>query len=99
MFRLASLTLGALLLLGLLTTVSAGTAGCGKTPTLKSGTQTITINNKQRRWIIRIPDNYNNTQPYKLIFGLHWRDADMTGVDGGSAPYYGLKALAKNTAV
>jgi len=79
--------------------VHAGTAGCGKTPTLSSGTKTVTVNGKQRRWILRIPDGYNNTQPYRLIFGLHWRDGDMTSVDGGSAPYYGLKALAKNSAI
>lgn len=78
---------------------NAGTAGCGKSPTLTSGTKTTTVNGKQRRWILRIPDNYNSTQPYRFIFGLHWLNADMTGVDGGSAPYYGLKVLAKNSAI
>lgn len=93
------LAFGALFLLHLFDGVHAATAGCGKSPTLTSGTTTVTINGKQRRWILRIPDGYNNAQPYRLIFGLHWRDADMTGVDGGSAPYYGLKALANNTAI
>jgi poly(3-hydroxybutyrate) depolymerase len=93
------LVLTVLSLLALFSNVNAATAGCGKTPTLKSGTQTVTINGKQRRWILRIPDNYNNTQPYRFIFGLHWLNADMNGVDGGSAPYYGLKNLAKNTAI
>lgn len=91
--------ISALVLLALFNNVHAATAGCGKTPTLTSGTKTVTVNGKQRRWILRIPDGYNKTQPYRLIFGLHWRDGDMTSVDGGSAPYYGLKALAKNSAI
>jgi poly(3-hydroxybutyrate) depolymerase len=92
-------TFGLLFLCTLLQGIQAGTAGCGKTPTLKSGTQTVTINGKQRRWIVRIPKNYNNTQTYKFIFGLHWLSADMNAVDTGSAPYYGLMALAKETAI
>jgi poly(3-hydroxybutyrate) depolymerase len=93
------LAFSALVLLTILSSVQAATPGCGKTPTLNSGTKTVTINGKQRRWILRIPDGYNNTQPYRLIFGLHWRDGDMTSVDGGSAPYYGLKSLANNGAI
>lgn len=100
MYRSAtSFALGALFVLALINNVLAATAGCGKTPTLKSGTQTMTVNGKQRRWILRIPDGYNNTQPYRFIFGLHWLNANMNAVDGGSAPYYGLKNLAKNTAI
>ena len=83
----------------LLAPVLADTAGCGKSPTLTSGTRTVTVNGKSRRFIIRLPNNYDKSKPYKLIFGLHWRDADYQAVDGGSAPYYGLKALAKDTAI
>jgi len=93
------LALGALFLLTLLDGVHAATAGCGKTPTLTSGTKSVNINGKNRQWILRIPDNYNKTQPYRLIFGLHWLSGDMTSVDSGSAPYYGLKALAQNSAI
>jgi poly(3-hydroxybutyrate) depolymerase len=100
MFLKASFfALSALVLLILLNSVHAATGGCGKSPTLTSGTKTVTVNGKQRRWILRIPDGYNNSQPYRLIFGLHWRDGDMTSVDGGQAPFYGLKALAKNSAI
>lgn len=92
-------TFGLLFLFALLESAFAATAGCGKTPTLTSGTKTITVNGKQRQWILRIPANYNNTQPYRFIFGLHWLSGDMTSVDGGNAPYYGLKALAKESAI
>lgn len=81
------------------TSISAGTAGCGKTPGLKSGMQTITVSGKQRRWTLRIPDNYNSSKPYRFIFGLHWLNGDMTSIDGGNAPYYGLKALVNNSAI
>ena len=81
-------------------TVLAASAGCGKTPTLTSGTRTMTVNNKSRRWIVRLPAKYDKNHPYKLIFGLHWLNADYQGVDTGSAPYYGLKALdTNNTAI
>ena len=52
---------------------AAATAGCGKTPTLTSGTHTIQSSGQSRSFILRIPDGYNNTRPYRLIFGFHWR--------------------------
>jgi poly(3-hydroxybutyrate) depolymerase len=74
--------------------IAADTAGCGKAPTITSGTRTLTVNNKSRRFIVRLPNNYDRTKPHRLIFGVHWRDADFQAVDGGSAPYYGLRNLA-----
>lgn len=94
--RLAILFLSLLLVIP---QASAASAGCGKAPALTSGSKTITVNGKSRRWMIRLPDGYDQNRPYKLIFGLHWRDADYMAVDGGTAPYYGLRALANNTAV
>jgi hypothetical protein len=80
MFRSTSIfTIGTLfLLLALLDSAYAATPGCGKTSTLKSGVQTTTVNGKQRRWTLRVPSNYNNTRPYRYIFGLHWLNGDMT---------------------
>ncbi|MEU6789961.1 lectin [Nonomuraea angiospora] len=82
----------------------AGTAGCGKTPTLRSGTQSITTSGKNRSYILRIPDNYNNNNPYRLIFGFHWNGGTANDVDGGGTSgypwsYYGLRALSNNTAI
>lgn len=99
MFRPKSLASLTILLLALLDVVLAGTAGCGKTSTLASGTRTTTVNGKQRRWILRVPSNYNATQPYRFIFGLHWLSGSMTSVDSGNAPYYGLQKLAQNSAI
>ena len=61
----------------------AGTAGCGKAPTLTSGTQSITSSGKNRSYILRIPDNYDRNTPYRLIFGFHWNGGTANDVDGG----------------
>ncbi|WP_182909865.1 lectin [Microbispora sp. H13382] len=82
----------------------AATAGCGKTPTLRSGTQSITTSGKNRSYILRIPDNYNNNTPYRLIFGFHWNggtanDVDSGGTSGYPWSYYGLRALSNNSTI
>ncbi|MEU8269213.1 cellulose binding domain-containing protein [Sphaerisporangium sp. NPDC049002] len=82
----------------------AATAGCGKTPTLRSGTQSIQTSGKNRSFILRIPDNYNNNTPYRLIFGFHWLGGTATEVDsGGTSGYpwsfYGLRQLSNNGAI
>jgi poly(3-hydroxybutyrate) depolymerase len=74
-------------------------AGCGKAPTLTSGTKTIQSNGKSRSYIIRLPDNYDNKKPYKLLFANHWMGGNKEDVDTGRTvttnvwAYYGLKAL------
>lgn len=100
MFRSATLfALGALLFLTFFDHVSAATAGCGKSPRLNSGVHTITVNGKQRRYTLRVPQNYDNKKEYRFIFGLHWLNGDMNAVAGGSSPYYGLAALAKESTI
>jgi poly(3-hydroxybutyrate) depolymerase len=82
----------------------AGTAGCGKNPTLSSGTHTIQSSGKNRSFILRIPANYNNNNPYRLIFGIHWlngtmNDVDSGGSSGASWSYYGQRQLSNNTTI
>ncbi|KAL2257835.1 hypothetical protein VTK26DRAFT_9114 [Humicola hyalothermophila] len=89
----------ALLLLLLPSPATAATAGCGRAPTITSGTRTSTINGRSRRWIVRVPQNYDADRPYRLILGLHWLDGDFQAVDGGTAPYYGLQRLANESAI
>jgi poly(3-hydroxybutyrate) depolymerase len=78
--------------------------GCGKTPTLTSGNRTIQSGGQSRSYILRIPSNYDNNRPYRLIFGYHWRGGTMQDVDGGGSSgatwsYYGLRAQADNSAI
>ena len=81
------------------TAAAATTAGCGKAPTLTSGTHTIQSGGKNRSYILRVPANYDNNHPYRLIFGFHWlggtaNDVDSGGTDGYNWSYYGLRRLA-----
>ncbi|MFF7656553.1 ricin-type beta-trefoil lectin domain protein [Streptomyces sp. NPDC007983] len=77
------------------------TAGCGKAPTLTSGTHTIQSGGQTRSYILRVPAGYDSDHPYRLIFGFHWRggtanDVDSGGTDGYNWSYYGLRRLADN---
>ncbi|WSA42675.1 ricin-type beta-trefoil lectin domain protein [Streptomyces sp. NBC_01808] len=81
---------------------AAPTAGCGQAPTLTSGTHTISSSGQNRSYILRIPADYDNTHPYRLIFGMHWlggtaNDVDSGGSDGYNWSYYGLRRLADST--
>jgi poly(3-hydroxybutyrate) depolymerase len=85
-------------------TKRANSAGCNKTPTLTSGTKSITVNGKQRQYIIRIPNNYDKSKPYKLMFAWHWRGGSMNdvasgGSDGAAWAYYGQQKKAGETAI
>ena len=78
-------------------------AGCGKTPTLTSGSRTIQ-SGQSRSYMLRIPDNYDNTHPYRLVFAFHWNGGTMQDIDGGGSSgaawaYYGLKAQANNSTI
>ena len=56
---------------------SAMSSGCGKAPTIASSMYnngkpiSITAANMQRRYILSVPTNYDNTKPYKLVIAYH----------------------------
>jgi len=75
----------------------AATAGCGRAPALTSGTRTIQSGGQNRTYILRVPDNYNNSHPYRLIFGFHWLNGTAANV--ASAGYYGLQPLSNNSTI
>ncbi|GAA3463798.1 poly(3-hydroxybutyrate) depolymerase [Saccharothrix longispora] len=81
-----------------------GGSGCGKAPTLRSGTHTIQSGGKSRSFILRVPDGYDNTRPYRLIFGFHWRGGTMNDVSSGGTSgtawsYYGMQEQSNNSAI
>lgn len=45
-------------------------AGCGKTRALQNGTINITFSGTMRKYILRVPDNYDNNNPYRLLFAF-----------------------------
>ncbi|WDZ82247.1 RICIN domain-containing protein [Micromonospora cathayae] len=82
----------------------SGTAGCGRAPTLSNGTHTIQSNGKSRSFNLRIPANYNNATPYRVMFAFHWlggsaNDVSSGGTDGAAWSYYGMQEQSNNTAI
>ncbi|SCL50637.1 Cellulose binding domain-containing protein [Micromonospora eburnea] len=80
------------------------TAGCGKAPTLASGTYTIQSSGQSRSYILSVPGNYDPNHPYRLIFGLHWlngtaNDVATGGSDGAAWAFYGQKQLSNNSTI
>ncbi|WP_259454166.1 RICIN domain-containing protein [Streptomyces ginkgonis] len=83
---------------------SGGQGGCGSAPGLTSGTHTIQSGGKSRSFILRVPDNYDNNRPYRLIFAFHWRggtaqDVASGGTSGNAWSYYGQQEQSDNTAI
>jgi poly(3-hydroxybutyrate) depolymerase len=82
----------------------ASSAGCGKAPTLRSGTHTIQSGGKSRSFVLRVPDGYDSTRSYRLIFGFHWRGGTMNDVSSGGSSgtawsYYGMQEQSDNSAI
>ena len=78
----------------ILYTLSAGdpvpSSGCGKQLNLpKTGSFEFSWSKGKRTVRIDIPDNYDNTKPYKLMFGMHCMGGWAGGVQ--QEGYYGLK--------
>jgi polyhydroxybutyrate depolymerase len=77
-------------------------AGCGKDPSLQSGSGTIDVDGTSREYILKIPDGYDPAVPYKLVFGLHWLGGQASDVSGGTiglGNYYGLEDLAEGSTI
>jgi polyhydroxybutyrate depolymerase len=79
---------------------SETSAGCGAADPLKTGRASIMVSGTSREYILRLPDNYEATKPYKLIFAFHARGGNATQVAGGSNnDYYGLYSRAAGSAI
>jgi polyhydroxybutyrate depolymerase len=78
---------------------SGGTrsAGCGSPTSLASGNRTINVNGTPRQYVLDIPANYDPNRAYRLVFGWHWRGGSANDVVNNG--YYGLKALANDSAI
>jgi poly(3-hydroxybutyrate) depolymerase len=66
-------------------------AGCGKTPALQNGTINITFNNASRNYILRVPDDYDNENPYRLVFAFAESGASAMSV--ASRNYFTMATL------
>lgn len=78
-------------------------AGCGKMPGIPSNQYNngkpiaITAGNMQRRYVLSVPTNYDNTHPYRLVVSFHQRDGN--DIQNYNWKYYGLQPLSNNTTI
>jgi poly(3-hydroxybutyrate) depolymerase len=62
--------------------MSSTSAGCGKAPGIASNMYnngnpiSITAANRQRRYILSVPTDYDNTKPYNLVIAWHQLDGN-----------------------
>jgi poly(3-hydroxybutyrate) depolymerase len=105
-----SLTMKNLIVFGMVALTSLIAAetpstGCGKEPKLitskaASTPLTITPSGTARQYYVKLPENYNSSHPYRLIFTLHALGGNAQQVTvgtGGYLPWYGLPALINDT--
>jgi poly(3-hydroxybutyrate) depolymerase len=82
---------------------AARSSGCNKAPGIASsqynnGTSiNITAAGMQRRYVLQVPTNYDNTHAYKLVVTFHARDGNDKQMY--SWQYYGLLSPSNNTAI
>jgi polyhydroxybutyrate depolymerase len=73
--------------------------GCGKAPPA-SERYSIDVDGAMREYIIAIPDDYEPTRPYPLVFAWHPLGGSAQQVAGMSSNgYYGLRAQADGDAI
>jgi poly(3-hydroxybutyrate) depolymerase len=66
-------------------------AGCGKAKTLQNGTIDITFSGASRKYILRVPDGYDNNHPHRLVFAFAESGASAMSV--ASRNYFTLATL------
>jgi poly(3-hydroxybutyrate) depolymerase len=76
---------------------SSTSAGCGKAPGIASSMYnngnpiSIMAANRQRRYILSVPTNYDNTKPYNLV--IAWHQLDGNDKQMYQQNYYWLKDI------
>lgn len=84
-------------------TSTGKSAGCGKTPTISSSQYnkgnaiSITAAGQQRRYVLQVPTNYDNTHAYRLVVVYHQRDGNDKQMFNWQ--YYGLLPLSNDTTI
>jgi poly(3-hydroxybutyrate) depolymerase len=81
----------------------ARSAGCGKTRTLQNGNQTLQSGGLTRSYVLRAPDNYDSSHPYRLVVAYHAYGQTAQQVADGSStldtPFYGLWNLSNASTI
>lgn len=64
-------------------------AGCQATEWPESGTYTLEVDGTEREYIVALPDGYDSSEPYKLVFAWHYLGGTASGI--ARSGYYGLE--------
>ena len=78
-------------------------SGCGKAPGIASSMYnngsriSFMSGSQQRRYILNVPTNYDNTHPYRLIITYH--ELNGNDVEMYNQKYYNLLPASNNTAI
>lgn len=75
----------------------APSAGCGAPAGLASGRASIDVAGTAREYILRVPEGYDPSQPYRLIFGWHPWGGSAQQIE--SRGYFGLEDASQNQAI
>jgi poly(3-hydroxybutyrate) depolymerase len=71
-------------------------AGCSATASAASGRFTIDVGGTPRDYILALPEGYDASRPYRLIFTWHPGGGSAQGTANN---YYGIRQLADNSAI
>ena len=90
-------------------------AGCGQTHKLMNSPSTtanynmVTVGSANRRYILRLPDSYDDNHPYRLILSYHWATGSASqvfnchteGIDCYTTqnPFFGLWPLSEGSTI
>jgi polyhydroxybutyrate depolymerase len=75
-------------------------SGCGKADFPESARNTIMVGDLAREYIVKVPDGYDPSKPYKLIFAWHYLGGSAQGIAGGfGGGYYGLESMAAGSVI
>jgi polyhydroxybutyrate depolymerase len=78
-------------------------SGCSATSSPASGMATIDVGGTTRQYILTLPAGYDPRHAYPLLFAFHGGSYNAQWVVDGTAPqsgpYYGIQAVANNTAI
>ena len=78
-------------------------SGCSATTSPAGGMATIDVSGTTRQYILTLPTGYDPHHVYPLLFAFHGGSYNAQWVVDGTAPqsgpYYGIQAVANNTAI
>jgi poly(3-hydroxybutyrate) depolymerase len=78
-------------------------SGCSATTSPASGMATIDVSGTTRQYILTLPTGYDPRHAYPLLFAFHGGSYNAQWVVDGTAPqsgpYYGIQAVANDTAI